>query len=94
MSWCVYAVGTPKNVCDFLSQHMAGQTGQSADEYNAAKPHLIGLVEQNFVKLDKCTWAKSEPTIKLEAAGSGSKHGDEIVSQSASCKIEVLTPSC
>ena len=94
MSWSVNAVGTPDKVVEQLEKYMADSSpSQSKAEYDAAKPHLVGLVKQNFVDLKKATWARGQLTIVLSANGSGSSQNGEIVQQSCACKIEVHSPT-
>jgi hypothetical protein len=49
VSWSVSFIGTPKAVVKALEGYALhwAETDQSRKEYEAAKPHLIGLVEQN-----------------------------------------------
>jgi hypothetical protein len=49
VSWSVSFIGTPKAVVKALEGYAThwAETDQSRLEYEAAKPHLIGLVQQN-----------------------------------------------
>lgn len=48
MSWAVAFIGTPEKVAEALELHSNNISGESKVEYDEAKPHLIGLVKQNF----------------------------------------------
>ncbi len=59
MSWSVYAIGTPENVCKKIDETLnAYSPGQSHDEFAAAAPSLKSLVAQNFAKPEKADWIK------------------------------------
>jgi hypothetical protein len=71
MSWSVSFVGKPEKVAEALEAHSANCTGQSKVEYDAAKPHLVALVRENFDK------EHDGPVIEFTASGSGYARGDE-----------------
>jgi hypothetical protein len=48
MSWSITAQGLPEQVEKLLLDHSNVETGDSKTEYDAALPHLIGLVKQNY----------------------------------------------
>ena len=68
MSWSVSLIGKAANVAKALEEHSASLSGQSKIEYDEALPHLIGLVNQNFVQPD-AGW--EQPTVQINATGSG-----------------------
>lgn len=48
MSWSVSFIGTPTAVAKALDSYAdSWSAGQSKDEYDAAKPHIIALVQEN-----------------------------------------------
>lgn len=68
MSWSVTFIGKPDNVSKALHAQSELLSGYSKEQYDAALPHLDGLVCQNF-NADE----KYPPVIKLVASGHGSK---------------------
>ena len=66
MSWSLTFIGKPANVAAALDKYSNNLSGPSQEEYNEAKPHLIGLVNQIFA-----SEGQQPPTIKLAANGSG-----------------------
>ena len=48
MSWNITFIGDPANVVKALEEESAKLTGPSKAEYDAALPHLVGLVKENF----------------------------------------------
>ena len=68
MSWGVSFIGKPANVVKALEEVSGKEVGQSKIEYDEALPHLIGLVNQNFVNPDA---GEEQPTIQIKATGSG-----------------------
>ena len=62
MSWSVNKTGTPDEVVAYLKEQSNILYGQSKEEYDAALPHLIAIVEQNL-----------GGSISLNAYGHGSK---------------------
>lgn len=89
MSWSVNFIGSPENVAKALESFNAGGD-QSQVEYDAAKPHLIALVKNNFVTANH-TYPQSAPTLKLTAYGSGSVAGGEQTQRSCIVNIEALS---
>jgi hypothetical protein len=65
MSWNVEFIGKPQAVAKALSEHSENLQGQLKEEYDAALPHLVGLVEQNFSPIDPGR------IIKIKAYGHG-----------------------
>lgn len=82
MSWSVSCVGTRDAICRHLDEQSTKLTGFSKEEFDAALPHMKGLVNQNI--------SKSAPNrlIKLVASGHGSKSGDEITDLNCVVSIE------
>ena len=82
MSWSVSAIGTPSSLVAYLEGYgdAKGWNPQSLLEYNDAKPHLIGLIKQNFLSPEyKAKYPDVvEPTLSLRAAGSGSAVDDGV----------------
>lgn len=65
MSWSVFFIGTPEKVVNALEKHAEGHQGTTKEEYDAALPHLIGLINQNYNK------DADNVIIKIDANGSG-----------------------
>ena len=88
MSWSVSFIGKPANVVQALEAHSEKivNNDQSKLEYDEAKPHLIGLVQQNFVTPGAS--GHKEPIIKLTASGSGYTKDGEQVQRSCTALIE------
>jgi len=64
MSWSVILIGNPDNIVKALQQNSEKLNGTSKDEFDAALPHLIGLVKENSNKTQ-------QPVLKLSASGHG-----------------------
>jgi len=73
MSWNISVIGKPKAVIAHLDTFGDGLSGQTKIEFDAAKPHLAGLVGQNFSEKDEAAL----PLIHLTAAGHGSGRHEE-----------------
>lgn len=86
MSWSIALIGKPENVVKALHQESEKLSGQSKIEFDDAKPHLIGLVEQNF----NSNHPDSVPVIKLTASGSGGS-SRETVTDAATGAVTVTT---
>jgi hypothetical protein len=84
MSWSVSLLGTADRIAETLETYGVNMLGQSKVEYEAAKPHLIGLVKQNFVSQGQAT------LLDLEASGSGSVDAEGHVT-TRSCTVK-MTP--
>lgn len=84
MSWSVSLIGKPENVAAELESYGETLTGVSKDEYEAARPHLVGLTRQNFaVDGSGCI----VPTLKFSAGGTGyTKDG---VPQNRHCSVTI-----
>jgi hypothetical protein len=71
MSWSFQAIGSPEKVAAALEGHSEKINKDPNDycrkEFDEAKPHLIALVQQNFVAEDR---AYSKPVISIQASGS------------------------
>lgn len=80
MSWSITLVGKPENVAKALEENSAKLSGQSKAEYDAAIPHIVGLVNENF--------GQNPPTLKVTAAGSGYANGKDQVQRNCTVSIE------
>jgi len=80
MSWSVSMIGVPEKVAAALEEYAGSLSGQSKVEYEAAAPHLVALVRQNF--------APTDILIKLEAGGSGYTEDGVEKNRSVSVKLE------
>ena len=66
MSWNVTFIGKTENIVKALEAQSAKFEGLTKVEFDAALPHLVGLVNEN--------WSKGEtgnPVMKITAAGHG-----------------------
>lgn len=63
MSWSAYYIGTPDKLVEALTKQSEGLIGNSKTEFDAALPHIIGLIQQNKGK-DK------QPILDIRANGS------------------------
>jgi len=64
MSWSIGFIGTTQKVVEALKAESEKLSGVSKNEFDAALPHLIGLVEQNMNDT-------GQACVKLEANGHG-----------------------
>jgi hypothetical protein len=87
MSWSIALIGKPDNVAKALDAASDQLSGQSKIEYDAAKPHLIALVNQNFAKVDTNS---AIPTVKFSASGSGYAKDGEQIARNLSVSIDPL----
>ena len=63
MSWQVQFIGSPENVAKALEAESLRLSDQSKEEFDAALPHMVGLVKENF--------SPSPIMVKLTALGHG-----------------------
>lgn len=82
MSWSIAFIGKPENVAKALEDNSAKLSGQSKTEFDAALPHLVALVKENF--------GQNSPTLKIAASGSGYSTGGEQVQRNCTVSIESL----
>lgn len=83
MSWSVNFIGHPKNVVTALQKQSEKMDGHPKVEYDAALPHLVGLVSQNFSDTQ-------EPIIKLSASGHGYAVNGEQKQRQCIASIEIF----
>jgi len=69
MSWSLTIIGKPENVSAELDRYGESLNGASKVEFDAAKPHIQFLVNQNY--------GTNAPLIKLEANGHGYEAGEQ-----------------
>lgn len=48
MTWSINFIGTPANIAAALERHSKNLTGASSVEYDAVKPHIVGILNQNY----------------------------------------------
>ena len=78
MSWSIDLIGETQAVVSELTRLSGPMSGDSKIEYDAALPHMIGIVEQNYS-------VENHPRIiRIKANGHG--HG-----QSRICNVNVET---
>jgi hypothetical protein len=80
MSWSITFVGKPENVAKALEDNAAKLSGQSKAEYEAALPHLVVLVKENF--------GQTPPMLKVTASGSGYANSTEQLTRNCLVSIE------
>ena len=68
MSWSINMIGTPEKLVEALKKHSETLSGKSKEEFDAALPHMIALIEEN-----KGGYAKNA----LEISGSGHGYGED-----------------
>jgi hypothetical protein len=77
MSWSINKSGTVEEVVMALKEQSEYLSDQSKEEYDAALPHMIALVEQNIIG-----------TVNLFACGHGVKDSEgNFVDRSCSVSI-------
>lgn len=64
MSWSITFIGKADHIANALKEQSAKLQGPSKVEYDAALPHLVGLVEQNFNNA-------GSPVLQITANGHG-----------------------
>jgi hypothetical protein len=64
MSWSLTLIGKTDNIVKALKEQSDKLSGGSKVEFDAALPHLVGLVEQNFNATDN-------PVMQIQASGHG-----------------------
>lgn len=80
MSWSFKAIGTTEKLVEALEGEPERISKDPNDycrvEFEAAKPHLIGLVKQNFAEGTAEGTAARRPLISLTATGSATSRVD------------------
>lgn len=84
MSWSISFIGKPEKVSKALDEYSEKMTGYSKTEFDAALPHLKGLVEQNFNKKDDAQ------LVKITASGHGHAENGEDVYRTLAANVEVI----
>ncbi len=81
MSWSIGFIGTPENISKALDDYSETKiSGQSKEEFDAALPHMKGLVAQNYGQAGM---------ISITASGHAYKSADNSYGN-LTCKIEPL----
>jgi hypothetical protein len=68
MSWSIQFIGKPEKVVEALQKQSETMNGDSKVEYDAALPHLVGIVKENF---------GFDTLLKIVASGHGYSTGDK-----------------
>jgi hypothetical protein len=84
MSWSITVIGTPEKISAAIEQESEKLSGQCKTEFDAAKPHLHGLLAQNYSEANY-----AQPTLRLSANGSAYTRDGKPVHQS--CFVELRT---
>lgn len=82
MSWNITFIGKPENVVKALEEQSTKFSGYSKVEYDAALPHLVGLVKENFNNNG------IDIVVKVDASGHGYA-GTDGIDQYRQCKSSV-----
>lgn len=82
MSWSIQLFGKASKIAAALDAHSEKLTGESRVEYDAAKPHLIGIVQQNF------TSNETEALLAVTASGHGTNFGNDKKDRVLAVKVE------
>jgi len=83
MSWSIDLMGKPENVAIALTAESVKMSGDSKAEYDAALPHMVGLVQQNY--------GNSSVVIHVTANGSGYVAIDDTNTGNRSCNVKIET---
>lgn len=81
MSWSVNFIGSIDNIKAAVEAESQRLTGQSKQEFDEAKPHIIGLLDQNVTQT---------PMYNLSANGHGTWNGKEYVNKYLGLKLETV----
>jgi hypothetical protein len=75
MSWSISLIGKADKIKEKLKAKLEAISKDSKDacrvEFEAALPHLLGLIEQNYVTEDGRNRGCQDSILHLEASGSG-----------------------
>ena len=82
MSWSFNGTGKPAAIKGALDKYGERLSGMSKEEFDAAKPHLAALVDQNTVPND------TGEMLTLNASGHATKTDGVITYSNCSVKIE------
>lgn len=82
MSWSITFIGKPENVAVALAKQSEKMDGQSKVEYDAALPHFVALVKENF--------GDNTPIVKINANGHGYAVNGEQKQRQCSVSIELI----
>lgn len=84
MSWSVSCLGKPAKVIEYLESEETKSRCGTRDEYEAALPHIVGIVALNqFPEQNDYV----EPVLKVEASGSAYTVNGE--RKTSSCRVSV-----
>ena len=82
MSWSVQFIGKPENVATALEAESAKFSDQSKVEYDAALPHFVALVKENFGNIGQ--------VLKFSASGHGYSVNGEQKNRQCLVNIEAI----
>lgn len=85
MSWSITTEGKPEEVVAKLNEYSGSLTGGSKDEFDAAMPHIVGLVNENRKK----EGTQHTGPVKVRVSGFGSRSTTDGVEQTQSCSVKV-----
>lgn len=81
MSWSISFIGKPEKVVEALNANSEKLSDNSKIEYDAALPHLVALVNENF---------GNDYPVKLAASGSGYSVNGEQKNRNLTVSLEVV----
>lgn len=90
MSWSKTLIGKAPAVVRELKAYSEKLNGDSKAEYDAALPHMVALVSQNFVSDSAKAKGYLEQTLHVEASGHGSTWDGAMQQSTFTCKITTL----
>jgi hypothetical protein len=90
MSWSFSCIGKAAKVAEAIEKYGETLSGQSQAEFLDAKPHLIGLVAQNYITEEGVKSGWIEGCIDFEASGSGSTKDGKDAQRSCTVSIRPL----
>lgn len=88
MSWSLSCVGFPKAVAAAVDKYSENLSGQSLAEFDEAKPHLLALINANFVSENSGGYI--QPLLDFEASGSASVIQGKTTQSSCSVSIKPI----
>lgn len=89
MSWSINFTGKPEKFAEYMDKESERNSGNSKEELDAAKPHLVALVLENFK--DASYPHGGTPLVKVKACGSGTTNriDGQIKQVQRSCEVSI-----
>ena len=80
MSWSISVIGTPENVIKYIEKESGRLTGDSKEEFDAAKPNIISLINMNY--------NTSYPQMAIEVTANGHRYTSDY-QKYGTCSISI-----